>query len=101
MKNEVTGLYDLSDNTLEVWGEIYPDRDSLPTAQELAEIRAIIKAHYRTTAQALAAHGAAHFDDCGTYVQMESAARLSNEPVKSSAFLAAPAFVRAMRGEEE
>lgn len=92
MKNEVTGHYDLTDNTLDVWHEIHPDSDNFPTPEQLAEVRDIIKAHYRTTATAVGGFGSAHYDDCGVYNLFSGKARAGREQGIEVDFKAAPAF---------
>lgn len=63
----MTDIYDLSNLCIAVWHNVNAYSDNEPTDKELAEIRAIIKAHYELIAKALAFGRQVRLDDCGTY----------------------------------
>lgn len=63
----MTDIYDLSDVCNAVWHNVNAYSENEPTADELADIRAIIKAHYELLAQRLAEGRQVRLDDCGTY----------------------------------
>lgn len=67
MQDLIEGVYDLSDHCRAVWRKVNPYKESPPTPDELDAIRAVLKAHYVATGEALAAHYITIYDDCGTY----------------------------------
>lgn len=64
---QITGVYDLSENVLDVWHELHPDSDNAPDKEELAYLRQAIQLHYRWTGRRLGEGHRVQFDECGTW----------------------------------
>ncbi len=66
-ETNITGVYDLTELSKDVWQEVNPDFDTPPTQEDLAYIRVVVKAFFERTATRLAQGHKVQFDDCGTF----------------------------------
>lgn len=64
---QITGIYDLTENVLDIWHELYPDSDNAPVKEELDYLRKAIQLHYRWTGKRLGEGHKVQFDECGTW----------------------------------
>lgn len=67
MEQDIRGVYDLTENALDIWASLNPGGESEPEKGELDKIRQIVQAHYWFTGKRLGQGHRAWFDECGTW----------------------------------